>query len=97
MMRKRVEAPDRVDSSHRCVCAHRPNRDRAECLSAVGPLQLAKRVREVFKLGQVFLGRRSVCSDVLLPIGRLDRGDLTRGVRQSAYFANALATTRAPD
>ena len=86
VVRKRVEASDRVDASHRLVCSHGSTCDRAECLFAVSPLQLAKRVRAAFELDQGLLRRRSMCGDFLLSIERLDPGSLMKGVWQSAHF-----------
>src|SRR5262245_66583131 len=84
--RQRFEASDDVDASNRLVCTHRATRDRAECHFAMGPLQLAKRVRAVFKLSNGLLGWRSLCTDVCLHIERIDWGSLITGVRQSAHF-----------
>jgi len=85
-MRKRVEASNRVDASHRLVCSYRSTRDRAERRFAVLRLQLVKCVRAVFKLDQGLLRRRSRCSDLLLAIERLVWGGPMKGTRQSAYF-----------
>lgn len=84
--RKRFEASDRVDAGNRLVSTHRSTRYRAECHFAVGPLQLAKCFRAVFKLDDCLLGWHSICSDFLLPMERLDWGSLIAGVWQSAHF-----------
>src|SRR5215469_14960768 len=84
--RKRFEASDSIDASNRLVCTHRSAGYRAECHYAVGPLQLTKRNRAVFKLQHCLLGWRSICSDFFLSIERLDWGSLIRAVWQSAHF-----------
>jgi hypothetical protein len=84
--RKRFEASDRVDSSNRLVCTHRSARYRAECHFAVGPLQLAKCFRAVFKFDDCLLGWRSICRGFFLSIGRLEWASLITGVWQSAHF-----------
>lgn len=71
VMRKRVEASDRVDARHRLFCADRSTRDRAECRFAVRSLQLTKSGRAVFKLDQGLLAWRSFCSDFILSVERL--------------------------
>jgi hypothetical protein len=82
--RKRFESSDSVDASNRLVCTHRSTRYRAECHFAVGPLELAKCFRAMFKFDHCLLGWRSICSDFFLPIERLNWGRLIRGVWQRA-------------
>ena len=86
MTRKRFEASDSIYASNRLVCTHRSAGYRAECHYAVGPLQLAKRNRAVFKLDHCLLGWRSIASDFFLPIERLEGGSLIMAVWQSAHF-----------
>jgi hypothetical protein len=83
--RKRFKASDRVDAGNGLVCTHRSTRYRAECHLAVGPLQLAKCFRAVFKFDDCLLGRRSIWG-FFLPIGRLDGDSVITGVWQSAHF-----------
>jgi hypothetical protein len=70
--RERLEASDGVDASNRLVCAHRSTRDRAKCHFTVIRLQLAKCVRTLFELGHDLLDWRSMQSDSILAIRRLD-------------------------
>ena len=81
--RKRFEASDSVDVSNRFVCTHRSARNRVECHSTVGLLELAKCVRTVCKLHDGLLGWRSIRSHFFLPIERLDLGSPISGVWQS--------------
>jgi hypothetical protein len=87
MTRKRFEASDSVDASHRLVYTHRSTSYRAECHCAVGPLQLAKCFRAVFKLDHCLLGWRSICSDFCL-------SDAVPRQNSSASNFNELATQR---
>jgi hypothetical protein len=84
--RKRFKASDSVETSNRLVCTHRSAGYRTEYHCAVGPLQLAKCFRAVFKPGHRWLDGRASCGNFFLPIERLDRGSLLRGAWQSAHF-----------
>lgn len=85
MARKRFEVSDSVDSSNRLVRTRCSTADRAECRRAMGPLQLVKCFRAVFKMGQRLVGWRSSRSDFFLLNERLDQGGLISGVGQSTY------------